>query len=81
MWLVELARQQEPALVASLMKCTTALESRAYIYFVSPASANQPGSEWQFDHNVLFSHPEHGSVVLDVLKDGRVGGVEFLARL
>lgn len=81
-WLVELAGEQEPSLVSSQMKCTTALvESKAYIHFVNPASPNQPGSEWQFDRSVLLNHPKHGTVVVDVLRDGRIGGVEFLKRL
>jgi hypothetical protein len=81
-WLVELARQQQPVLVSSLMSCTTALsEGKAYVRFVDPECPNQPGSEWQFDRNVSLHHPEHGQVVLDVLKDGRIGGLEFLDRL
>ena len=81
-WLVELARQQEPRLVWALMKCTIAfVESKAYIHFVHPASPNQPGSEWQFDRNVSLHHPLDGHVVLDVLTDGRIGGLEFIDRL
>jgi hypothetical protein len=81
-WLVVLAREQQPDLADALSRCTTALvESRAYIHFVPSKSANQPGSEWQFERNVFLHHPEHGRLVLDVLKDGRIGGVEFLDRL
>lgn len=81
-WLVALARDQEPRLVDSLAKCTKALvESPAYIRFVPSDAPNQPGSEWQFDENVMLEDPERGIVVLDVLKDGRVGGAEFLAQL
>src|SRR5688572_24430704 len=66
-WLVLLARAQEPDLVAMLSTCTRALvESKAYIHFVAPDAANQPGSEWQFERNVIMTDPEHGQIVLDV---------------
>jgi hypothetical protein len=81
-WLVQLARDQAPELMSSLANCTTArVESDAYIHFVNPEFPNQPGSRWQMDRNVSLQHPEHGELVLDLLKDGRVGGLEFLDRL
>ena len=81
-WLVALARDQRRALAPALSQCTRALvESRAYIYFVPGDGANQPGSEWQFDRNEVLHDPKEGELVLDVLKDGRIGGIEFLARL
>jgi hypothetical protein len=84
-WLVELAQAtcaDAPWLAAALRRCTrVARESRAYLYFVNPADANGPGSEWQFAENILLEHPIEGSIVLDILTDRRVGGVEFLSRL
>ena len=84
-WLVDLARQSCPDeswLVAALQRCTRAArESRAYLHFVDPANANAPGSEWQFVENILLEHPTEGDIVLDILTDRRVGGVEFLGRI
>ena len=84
-WLVDAARQlcpEEPWLPAALERCTRALhESRAYVYFVDPANPNAPGSEWQFVENIVLDHPIEGDLVLDILTDRRVGGVEFLSRL
>jgi hypothetical protein len=84
-WLVALAREtmpDAPWLAAALAQCTRASqERRAYLYFVDPARANEPGAAWQFAENVVLHHPREGSLVLDVLKDGRIGGVEFLNRL
>ena len=80
-WLVDLAQQQLPdddCLHAALQKCTEASGTIPYIYFVHPRRANRPGSEWQFEDNIILEDPEKGELVLDVLKDGRVGGVEFL---
>jgi len=83
--LVRLAREQlaeEPAIAEALAKCSRSRrESKAYVHFVDPSRPNEPGSDWQFDRNVFLTDPERGDLVLDVLKDGRIGGVEFLNRL
>ena len=84
-WLVALAREtmpDAPSLADALAKCTRASQpSRAYTYFVDPARPNEPDSAWQFAENVVLHHPREGELVLDVLKDGRIGVVEFLKRL
>lgn len=84
-WLVELAREQlpdEPWLADALARCTRAAESgHAYLYFVDPADANQPGAEWQFEENLTLEHRHEGALILDILAGQRVGGVEFLKRL
>jgi hypothetical protein len=84
-WLVALAREQHPDLpwlADALAGCTRAAwESRAYVHFVDPADANQPGSAWQFEENVVLEHPREGEIVLDVLRGQRVGGAEFLKHL
>ncbi|HEX8271302.1 MAG TPA: hypothetical protein VF615_01550 [Longimicrobiaceae bacterium] len=84
-WLVALARDSrpdEPWLAEALARCTRAAEGgRAYLYFVDPARPDEPGSAWQFEENVVLHHPREGELVLDVLRDGRIGGVEFLKRL
>lgn len=84
-WLVELARESrpdEPWLAEALARCTRAApRGRAYLCFVDPAFPNEPGSEWQFQANVLLHHPREGELVLDVLRGRRIGGVEFLRRI
>ncbi len=52
-----------------------------YIYFVSAERPNQPGSEWQFAENIVLEHETEGTIVLDVLKDGRIGGIEFVNQI
>ena len=83
-WLIELVKQQIPErseIVAALEKCTRCFEeSEAYIYFVDSANANEPGSQWQFQKNIVLESPE-GEIVLDLLKDGRIGGVEFVGKI
>jgi len=84
-WLVQLAEEQAPErpwLSAALSKCTKGRwDSPAYLRFVESRNANQPGSEWQFEENIILEHPEHGDLVLDILKEYRIGGVEFLSRV
>ncbi len=90
-WLVDLARQQRPDLpwlAESLAKCTQCHKKLwgrkkkcIYEYFVDSARANQPGAEWQIKEGIWLDHPVFGSILLDVLQDGRIGGVEFYDRL
>lgn len=51
-----------------------------YIRFVSGERPNQPGSEWQFDENIILEHESEGTIVLDILKYGRIGGIEFVSQ-
>ncbi len=84
-WLVELAKKthpDKPRVAEALAQCTKcARENEKYIYFVIPARPNEPGAEWQFKENIILEHPTEGDIVLDVLRDGRVGGAEFLSKL
>ena len=83
-WLVTLAQENypdQPWLAEALARCTQcAEESPAYLHFVDPADPNNPGSEWQFDENILLEHPQEGTLILDILRGQRIGGVEFLGR-
>ena len=84
-WLVALARRQhaaDPSLAAALERCDCHwAKSRLYIYFVDPTRANEPGALWQFEKNVWLKDEREGDLLLDILQDGRVGGVEFYSRL
>ena len=76
-WLLELALEQYPEdtkLHNSIKKCTRIRGD----HFVSAENPNKPGSEWQFDRSVTLIHPEMDDIILDVLKDGRIGGIEYL---
>jgi len=81
MWLVQLAKDQIPdcpGLISALERCTQPIAIRqGYVQFVSAERPNQPGSAWQISESVALEAPE-GTVVLDVLKDGRIGGMEFV---
>lgn len=84
-WLVEWVRASRPDLPwlpEALARCARAAETgRAYVHFVDPSGPNEPGSDWQFEENLLLEHPSEGTLVLDILSGRRVGGIEFLRRL
>ena len=84
-WLVEIAKRHIPdktEIIQALEKCIQArAKSNAYTYFVDNKNPNQPDSEWQIEENIILEDEEHGTIVLDVLKGNRIGGVEFLKHL
>jgi hypothetical protein len=83
-WLVELAEKEYPEdkwLHDALSKCTRRLlvsDDPSMVYFVSPENANMRGSDWQFSENVVLETYKAGEIVLDIMKDGRVGSIEQL---
>lgn len=83
-WIIDLIKEQEPErtnLIEELEKSERKTWIRQpYIRFVSAERPNQPGSEWQFDENIVLEHETEGTIVLDILKDGRIGGIEFVSQ-
>ena len=83
--LIDAAKRQHPDkpwLAAALARCTHVVgASEYYVHFVNPRDANEAGADWQFRENVVLESPTDGDVILDVLKDGRVGGAEYLGRM
>lgn len=71
-----------PWLPEALAKCGAGVwESRAYVRYVSSVNANEPGAQWQFETNVVLEHDVLGTVVIDILKGSRLGGIEFVSRI
>ncbi|WP_258541692.1 hypothetical protein [Parvicella tangerina] len=83
--IIELIKEQESErldLIEQLEKSDRKKWIRQpYIRFVSAERPNQPGSEWQFDENIVLEHKTEGTIVLDILKDGRIGGIEFVSQI
>lgn len=83
--IIELLKKQKPErldLINELEKSDRKTWIRQpYIYLVSAENANQPGSEWQFQENIVLEHETEGTIVLDILKDGRIGGIEFVNQI
>jgi hypothetical protein len=83
-WLVALATDQhsdKPWLADAFGHRNAIVKRTEYIiHFVDPTDANKAGAEWQFDMNLWLKDPNEG-IVIDVLKGGRVGAIEFYDRL
>jgi len=83
--IIKLIKEQKPDrtdLIEELKKSEIKKWIRQpYIRFVSSERANQLGSEWQFDENIVLEHENEGTIVLDILKDGRIGGIEFVNQI
>ncbi|MEP1490312.1 MAG: hypothetical protein ABJK28_17970 [Algibacter sp.] len=81
-WIIDLVNEQEPERTDLIEQLENSKikewYKQAYIRFVSGFRPNQPNSEWQFEENIELEHPTEGTIVLDILKDGRIGGIEFL---
>jgi uncharacterized protein YuzE len=84
-WIIDIAREQigdDENLINALEKCTKGRwESNAYLQFVSSKKANEPDAEWQIQESIVLQHEIEGELVIDVLKDGRIGGIEFISRI
>ena len=50
-------------------------KGKANFSFVDGTNANQPGAEWQFKNSLQVLEAD---IVIDLLTDGRIGGIEFL---
>lgn len=77
-WLLEAIKKQFPddeKLYQSAQHCKKVMNGS---YFVSPKRPNKKGSDWQFDRSIILEDTTKGDVVLDILKDGRIGSVEYL---
>ncbi len=84
-WLIKIAKEQIPEekeVIENLKSCIQCYkESKAYYYFIHSENPNEPNSEWQFDENIVLHSKEKGEIVLDILKEKKIGGIEFLNRL
>lgn len=83
--IIELIKEQEPERLDLIEQLEISEKKKwirqPYIHFVSAERPNQLGSEWQFEENIVLEHETEGTIVLDVLKDGRIGGVEFVSQI
>jgi hypothetical protein len=80
--IIKLVQGQEPArqdIIAALRNCKGGhWYSSGYYNFVDSRNANQTGSEWQHDECIVLEQQNQGDIVIDLLKDGRIGGIEFI---
>lgn len=81
-YIIKLAEEQlqdSPDIIETLRNCKDGYwSSNAYYKFVDSRNANQPGAEWQYDESIALEQADKPDLVLDILKDGRIGGIEFI---
>lgn len=71
--------QDEPDLCAAWLRCTMEWpKDDLYTHFMPPMERQH---RWNFRASLFLSHPTLGTLVVDVLKDGSIGGMEYLDRV
>ena len=80
--IIKLAKAQYPDrldLINALGNCIDGYWSNpCYYRFVDSRNANQLGSDWQFQDSFRIEQRRGGTIVVDLLKSGKIGGIEFL---
>lgn len=80
--IIKLVREQvpeQPEIIAALKRCSGGKwTSSGYYQFIDSKNANQPGAAWQIAESIVLEQENKGDIVLDVLKDGQIGGIEFI---
>ena len=83
--IIDLVKKQEPEREDLIIALNNSKgghwENKAYYRFVDSKNANQIGSEWQFYDNIVLEHDSLGTIIIDYLKDNRIGGIEFMIYL
>ncbi|MDH3975423.1 MAG: hypothetical protein OEV42_14180 [Deltaproteobacteria bacterium] len=78
-WLIKLAEKQIPEeteIIASLKSCTTIVGfcecGCGDPYFIEPDS-----SDWDFDYNKILEREDGIDIILDVMRNKRIGSIEI----
>ena len=78
-WLIELAKKQIPneaEIIDSLKSCTTIVGfcgcGCGDPYFIDPDS-----EDWSFDYNVELQREDGVDIILDIMKNKRIGSIEI----
>ncbi len=81
-YIIKLVSEQEPErkdIIDALRKCKTGKwDGSGYYRFVNTSNANLPGAVWQHEECIVLEQDNDADIVLDILKDGRIGGIEFI---
>lgn len=80
--IIKLVQEQYPDrqdLVEAFQNCNNGRwTSKGYYRFVDSKNANETNAEWQHDDCIVLEQKDKGDIIIDLLKDGRIGGLEFL---
>ncbi len=79
-WVVKLAEEQIPEeveVIENLKKCTTIIGycdcGCGSPYFIDPKS-----EKWNFDYNKILEKDSNGNIILDIMRDKKIGSFEFI---
>lgn len=79
--IIRLVREQEPGredIIIALQNCKGGhWSSNGYYQFVNSRNPNQLGFVWH-DECIVIEQVNQCDIVIDLLKDGRIGGIEFI---
>ena len=83
--LMKLAEEQFPEqswLVESLSLCVKVADdgNGTYFYFTPREAASDGQTEWEFQKNISLRDPNFGELILDVLQNNRIGGIDFIEK-
>jgi hypothetical protein len=56
-------------------------KNKDYIYFIRSMLAEQPNRESQIVEKVFLEDQKDGTIVLDVVADGRIAGIGYLSKV
>lgn len=80
--IIKLVEEQEPDrqdVIRALQNCKNGFwSSNGYYQFVDSRNSNQTGSDWQHDESIVIEQKDRGDIVIDFLKNGKIGGIEFI---
>lgn len=79
--IIELVKQQVPEredVVKALKKCSVGKWTSSG-YYQFPLSKKGKSADWKFNENLLLEHEFLGFIVLDILKNGIIAGIEFIS--
>jgi hypothetical protein len=83
--IIGLVRQQaltREDVIMALQACSSGYwDGKAYYRLTCGSNAEVPDAAPHVSESLMLVHKKWGTVVLDILYDGRAGGIEFVSRL
>jgi hypothetical protein len=77
--LIQVQEPERKDIIIALQNCDDGYwASRSYYQFVNTINSNKAGSDWQNEECLVIETENEGDIVIDILKDGRIGGIEFI---
>ena len=83
--IIKLIEEQEPEMLELIKELETFKKKKwipqAYIPFKYPEKSNSNNTGWKISESVVLEHKTEGTIVLDILENGKIGGIEFVNKI